>query len=253
MNLKTFLAVALVVSLSVPVQVIANGRDCTLTAGYWKTHSEYGPANPMDPYWSDFANQAFYLSGQTWFEVMRTPPRGNSYYILANQFVAAFLNNYAGAAAPPEILDALAGSMELFNNCDPSDVARDDPVCDRADFLALASILSDYNEGYIGPGACIECPCFDDIETGEPYYATGMSAIAPCDEPYLGEDQISTSFSFFFEDADPPFVVNIGRGQACDGTVTASCFGGPAGTFSLTPEQWDQCIQGPGWPALIPD
>ena len=65
---------------------------CSLTPGYWKTHSEYGPA-PYDDTWAMLPNGAdtiFYLSGQSYYDVLWTPPQGgNAYYILAHAYIAA--------------------------------------------------------------------------------------------------------------------------------------------------------------------
>ena len=60
---------------------------CTLTSGYWKTHSEFGPA-PYNDTWAQLPNGAsttFFLSGKTYYQVLWTPAfMGNSYYILAH-------------------------------------------------------------------------------------------------------------------------------------------------------------------------
>jgi hypothetical protein len=60
-------------------------RACTLGAGFWKTHPHAWPSR-FDP------NATFYASGKSWIDVLRTPPSGDSYYILGHQFIAAGLN-----------------------------------------------------------------------------------------------------------------------------------------------------------------
>lgn len=101
---------------------------CTLTQGYWKTHSGYGPA-PYDENWLNLFNyycsihdedeyclndpndpgidpsilgpdvQFFGLMEEienpvTFYEILWTPPKGgNAYYILAHQYIAAKLND----------------------------------------------------------------------------------------------------------------------------------------------------------------
>lgn len=63
---------------------------CTLTPGYWKTHSEHGPA-PYDDTWAELpagADTAFFLSGQSWDEVLWTAPKGNAYHILGRAYAA---------------------------------------------------------------------------------------------------------------------------------------------------------------------
>lgn len=66
---------------------------CTLTQGYWKTHSKYGPA-PYDDAWAllmpNGEDTTFCLSNLSNYTVLWTNPRGgNAYYILAHQFIAA--------------------------------------------------------------------------------------------------------------------------------------------------------------------
>ena len=133
---------------------------CTLTQGYWKTHSEFGPA-PYNDTWALLAGGAstpFFNSGQTWYEVFHTPPAGNAYYNLAHQYMAAYLNGLAGAGAPQAVLDALDDAEALFSNAptdDPTHVATlkgNDAT--RQEFLTLAGILASYNEGLTGPGHC---------------------------------------------------------------------------------------------------
>jgi len=74
---------------------------CTLTQGYWKNH-------PDD--WADLANDPFFQTGWTWLQVLKTPPaKGNSYLILAHQYIAAYLSvNVNGATAPAGLAQAEA-------------------------------------------------------------------------------------------------------------------------------------------------
>lgn len=68
--------------------------------GYWKTHSEYGPA-PYDATWSQLgsgANTPFFLSGQTYYEILwNGSVGGNAYYILAQAYIGAEMNFLNGA------------------------------------------------------------------------------------------------------------------------------------------------------------
>lgn len=125
---------------------------CSLTQGYWKTHSAYGPA-PYDGTWAmvgpDGEDTMFYGSGQTWYEVLWTPPRGDAYYNLAHQFIAASLNALHGSDTTV-IDDALAQADELFQDFGPGEFDR----ATRGEALALASMLDAYNNGDIGPGHC---------------------------------------------------------------------------------------------------
>jgi hypothetical protein len=129
---------------------------CTLTQGYWKTHSEFGPA-PYDDTWAklpDGASTLFFLSGQNYYQVLRTPPAGNVYYNLAHQYIAAKLNQMKGAdfnAVESEFEEA----TQLFNTYSPDEVAGLKGK-DKKTWTGLASILDSYNNGDIGPGHCDE-------------------------------------------------------------------------------------------------
>jgi hypothetical protein len=127
-------------------------EGCTLTQGYWKNHSKYGPA-PYDPTWALLGEDtAFYLSGQTYYEVINTPSSdGNAYYILARQYIAAKLNFLSGASSTPEVDAAVAWAESFFSTYTPSDELSDEV---RDDAIAAAGTLDDYNNGLIGPGHC---------------------------------------------------------------------------------------------------
>ena len=141
-------------------------EGCTLTQGYWKTHSAYGPA-PTDEAWMDLPDvdgdgivegpdETFFLSGQTWYQVFWTKPAGNAYYILAKQYMAAVLNG-VNDADTTEVNDELQAAEDLFESYDPDDIAilrgKKQP---RPQFISLAGTLASYNEGEIGPGHCDE-------------------------------------------------------------------------------------------------
>ena len=124
---------------------------CTLTPGYWKTHSKYGPA-PLDDTWAGREDNGFWLSGQTVYEVINTPPkRGNAYYILSFQYIAAYLNNDTGAWVPEDVWEAINWADVFFATYGPSDTLSEE---ERAAAIANASILANFNEGIIGPGHC---------------------------------------------------------------------------------------------------
>jgi len=128
---------------------------CTLAHGYWKTHSSHGPA-PCDDTWAQLPNGAdtpFYLSGQTYYEVLWTPARGKVYYILAKAYIAAALNLMNSAASTPEVNETLVWATEFFKNETPSSKL---PKPQRSEAATAAMILDYYNNGLIGPGRCSE-------------------------------------------------------------------------------------------------
>jgi hypothetical protein len=141
-----------VVNVSVPC---AGG--CTLTPGYWKTHSAFGPA-PYDDTWAMIGESTpFFFSGQSYYQVLWTPPsRGNAYYILAHAYIAAKLNQLNGAnfSAAQSAFDS---ATALFSNPanTPASVGALRGGARNA-WINLASILDNYNNGLIGPGHCSE-------------------------------------------------------------------------------------------------
>lgn len=134
-------------------------EGCTLTQGYWKTHSSYGPAK-YDATWAQLANGAdtpFFLSGKTWYEVFWTAPAGNPYYNLAHQYMAAKLNILNGASAPTAVTNAIASAEALFAAYTPAAVAAlPKQNATRKSFISLASTLDAYNNGLAdgGPAHC---------------------------------------------------------------------------------------------------
>jgi hypothetical protein len=134
-------------------------HGCTLTQGYWKTHSENGPA-PYDDTWAQLPNGAsttFFLSGQTWYQVFWTAPAGNVYYQLAHQYMAAVLNKLNGASSTSAVDAAITAATGFFNTYTPAEAAAfANQSSVRASALGWASTLGSYNEGAIGPGHCDE-------------------------------------------------------------------------------------------------
>jgi hypothetical protein len=130
---------------------------CTLTQGYWKTHSSYGPASKADATWLELAggqgpDTLFFLSNMTWIQVFNTPPKGNAYYQLAHQYMAAKLNILSGAGTTSAVDSAIAGAEALFTAQGAGDTAL--TSAERTSALNWAGILGSYNEGLIGPGHC---------------------------------------------------------------------------------------------------
>jgi hypothetical protein len=130
-------------------------EGCTLTQGYWKTHSEYGPAKKADPTWDIIGpDTEFFWSGMSYIEVLNTSVSGNAYYILAHQYIAAELNFLAGADNS-EVVDEFDEATVLFNTYTPSEIGSlGGSDATRKMFVELAEVLDDYNNGEIGPGHC---------------------------------------------------------------------------------------------------
>jgi len=142
-------------SVSIPVDVPCEG-GCSLTPGYWKTHSTYGPA-PYDDTWAEIGEDTpFFSSGKSYYEALHTAPRGNAYYILAHAYIAAELNQLNGAdfSAAQDAFDA---ATALFNDpANTPDAVGELKGDARNAWIDLADTLDDYNNGLIGPGHCTE-------------------------------------------------------------------------------------------------
>jgi hypothetical protein len=136
-------------------------EGCTLTPGYWKTHNEsFLGGAPHDDTWLLIPPAAedspFFLSGQSYFEVLWTAPKGNAYYNLAFHYIAAELNMLNGADGS-SIQTEFDTATGLFNTYTPAEIgALKGNNALRQQFISLAGTLGAYNEGLIGPGHCDE-------------------------------------------------------------------------------------------------
>jgi hypothetical protein len=137
------------------------GDGCSLTPGYWKTHSKYGPA-PYDDNWANVLpsgeDTTFFSSGKSYYDALWTSPKGNAYYILAHAYIAAELN-FLNGADPTDAEVAFNAATALFQTYTPAQVAAakgKNGNALRAQFISLAKTLDDYNNGLIGPGHCDE-------------------------------------------------------------------------------------------------
>jgi hypothetical protein len=140
-------------SWTVGIEVPCLG-GCTLTPGYWKTHSEHGPA-PYDDTWallSAGADTPFFSSGYSYYELLWRAPRGDAYVILAHAYIAAALNQLNGAFIGGDQATAFASATALLQAYAPGGVPK--PL--RPQLINLAGILDAYNNGLTGPGHCSE-------------------------------------------------------------------------------------------------
>jgi hypothetical protein len=112
-----------------------------LTQGYWKNHPEVWACEEK------FDN--FFKSGDCYLGVLKTPPKGNAYYILAHQYIAAYLNGGAWSKyAPPSVCEAWDDARILFCTYTPYEIAAmkgNDRV--RRQFISLAETLDKFNNG----------------------------------------------------------------------------------------------------------
>ncbi|MBN2410132.1 DNRLRE domain-containing protein [candidate division KSB1 bacterium] len=131
---------------------LEEGGGCTLTPGYWKTHSINGPA-PYDNTWAQIGETTpFFLSGTSWYGALWTEPQGNPYWILAHAYIAAQLN-FLNGADPSAAQAAFDAATTLFENNTPADAGALKGG-EKAPWLGPATTLDNYNNGLIGPGHC---------------------------------------------------------------------------------------------------
>jgi hypothetical protein len=149
---------------TVVVEVICE-EGCTLTQGYWKTHSEYGPA-PYDDTWAkldDGADTPFFDTGYSWYEIFQTAPKGgNAYIILAHQYMAAYLSSIKDVdpASLTSVMEEMAEAEELLDYYDTTYNDLGVPYIpegdDRVLAISIAEILDQFNNGDLpgGPPHC---------------------------------------------------------------------------------------------------
>jgi hypothetical protein len=181
-------------------------QGCTYTQGYWKTHSEFGPA-PFDETWAMLPNGAstlFYNSGKTWYVVFHTPipsPAGpKRYYQLAHQFMAAKLNHLAGANS-----SAVSGILDWCETKFAAWPSASVPGEDREDAFAYATTLDQYNNGIIGPGHCDdELPYYRAEQSANELNVAKSVQVTAYPNPFAGEVQLTISMPY-----DSPVTLDV--------------------------------------------
>jgi hypothetical protein len=115
---------------------------CTFTQGYYKNKgSRLLPSGN------------FFLSGQTWLAVLETEPRkGNAYYILAHQYIAAVMNAKS-ASVTAGVTAAINGATTYFGKATPNDWSANGSYT-KDQLTGWAGLLDSYNSGNVGPGHC---------------------------------------------------------------------------------------------------
>jgi hypothetical protein len=152
---------------TITIEVVGCDVDqgCTLTPGYWKTHSSYGPVpeKKWDDTWNLLASgpdTPFFLSGKSYYEMLWTSPRGDGYIILARAFIAAQLNLLNGASMPSEVHTAYDAAMDFLTTYDYTAKGAVKGKS-KGQLTEWSEILDDYNNGLVGPGHCD-----DDTDNG---------------------------------------------------------------------------------------
>ena len=127
---------------------------CQFTQGYWQNRAQNAGDLSTDV-WLTLRYQPFYLSGFTYQQVLQEPSRGNAYWILAHQLVAAQANYTLGAQTPALVSDALSRASQLMALYTPAQIAAMPKSSElRQEMIAVSRVLDDWNNGLIGTGTC---------------------------------------------------------------------------------------------------
>ena len=123
------------------------GDGCTLTQGYWKNHNEFRTQRRQRLDWPAPLDEAQLMCGQKLLDILGTVPRGEAWYILAHQYIAASLNAASGASTD-DLGTALADAKTLLTaNCGGI-------TAERQKAIDLSYLLDSFNNGLVGPGHC---------------------------------------------------------------------------------------------------
>jgi len=158
---------------------------CTLTQGFWRTHSQFGPA-PYSDNWevitpsgadTEFSEgfDGVIDSDMTYYEVLWDPGKGgNAWFKLGHQYIAAQLNILNGAD-PSLVSTWMADAQSILDFYDKDAPGKDNSIpkqgdawcqtdggactgynSDRQYAMYLNNMLTSYNEGTLpgGPPHC---------------------------------------------------------------------------------------------------
>lgn len=128
-------------------------NGCTYTIGWYKSHNRFARQSQKQIPWP--IDEETDLCGEEWLTILKTPPAGNAWYILAHQWIGATLNVANGASTTAEVDEALANGQALLEECSI-------PAEDRELAIYYSELLDLFNNGDIGPGHCDSVQGDDD-------------------------------------------------------------------------------------------
>jgi hypothetical protein len=138
-----------------------DGVDCVRGKGYWKTHSELGPA-PLDSAWFELENASqteFFTTDKTYMDFLVSSSGNNAYSKLAQQYIIAELNVFAGVEIPGDVLAAWTSAGELLAaNADDQSFSNEEEILSKE----LREVLNEFNSGDLSVTSCD-----DDVEDEE--------------------------------------------------------------------------------------
>ncbi len=118
---------------------------CTLTQGYWKTHSDAWPVNNLN------LGTVNYTAAQL-LSIFNQPVKGNGLVSLAHQLIAAKLNIASGATPDAATAQAISDADAMIGSLIVPPVGSG--KLSTSAVSSLVSILDSFNSGTTGPGHC---------------------------------------------------------------------------------------------------
>ncbi len=134
---------------------------CVKGKSWWATVNKYGKCDATRIAWPVPADEdTSKICGKSWLSILQQPARCDTWVALAQQYVTARLNRYAGACGPVVVETALREAITLLEaNCETRQLCG----LDEERGWRLAKILEAYNLGLVGPKKCDvvipKCPC----------------------------------------------------------------------------------------------
>ncbi len=119
--------------------VVELAQSCVQPEEYWAEHSGYDGADSRWP-----VSERMSACGSTIYDWMQNDS-DDPYAVLAKAWIAAHLNAADGAAMPLDVSTTYSRAGDVLETCEIEDV-------DTA--FAMASILTEYNDGDRGVEAC---------------------------------------------------------------------------------------------------
>jgi hypothetical protein len=144
-----------------PTDLCGQVGGCTLTRGYWGTHSYLGPA-PTDAAWLAFngaGTNAFFnvlkpdLTPMDWATAFKQPAN-NYYFQVGAQYMAAWLNiNVGTAIGDAAVVAAMADAVQLLSG--NTTLTSSTQATSGATAAQIVATLTTFNEG--GPDKSNHC------------------------------------------------------------------------------------------------
>ncbi len=128
---------------------------CTLTQGYWKTHSPASGTASLDQTWTSCScfTTAFFKCGNTWQWYLDAPTKGNAVIISAKQFIAAHLNflknGFSADLLANWSFNPTLGNCYLKLKSAYSSTCASTQGFTAADMITCANLLESFNAGLV--------------------------------------------------------------------------------------------------------